>query len=341
MKPFMTSNETSSPRAKLMLCGAGSLGKSFLRLLRDLQDEFNLMAVVTAHHGQLVDAEGIDPSVALNLIEAEGFDTSNTSSIEEIIEAVKPDILVECIPQNMRSGDPALGILKTALDQGIHVVTANKSAIALGYRDLLHRSAKSNVTIGFEATVLDGVPIFSFVEQMKNTSVVAVRGVVNGTSSLVLESLQYDSTRSRGLARAQALGIAEADTVLDLDGWDASAKAALLANVWMNGSLRVFDVVRSGCESLKDADVKAAAEQGRYRLVIEVSKTESGQARATVTPTLLEPGDALYSLTGASGGLQITTDSGQKMVILHNSPGLESAALGLLHDCRRANQAIS
>ena len=217
----------------------------------------------------------------------------------------------------MRSGDPALGILKTALDKGVHVVTANKSAVALGYRDLLHRAAKANVTIGFEATVLDGVPLFSFIEQMKKTEIVSVRGVVNGTSSLVLESLQYGSTRSRGLARAQALGIAEADTVLDLDGWDASAKAALLANVWMNGSLRVFDVVRSGCETLKDEDVKAAAEQGRYRLVIEATRTEAGQAKATVTPTLLEPTDPLYSLTGASGGLQVTTSSGQKMVFLH------------------------
>ena len=241
----MTSENTESRRARIALCGAGSLGRAFLRQLRDLNDEFQLVAVMTAHHGQCVDPEGMDPSLALNLIESEGFDRSLNHELMDIIELCSPDILVECIPQNIRSGDPALAYLRTALDKGISVVSSNKSAIVLGYRDLLHRASKTNTKLRFESTVLDGFPLFSCVDQLNANDITSIRGVLNGTSSLVLESLQFGSTRTRGLARAQALGIAEADSVLDLDGWDAAAKAALLANVWMGGSLRVFDVNRS------------------------------------------------------------------------------------------------
>lgn len=330
----MSSEQVRGGRARIALCGAGSLGRAFLRQLRDLGDEFQLVAVLTAHHGQACDSDGLDPSLMLNLIEAEGLETSLDDDLATILEKSKPTHLVECIPQNIRNGEPALGFLRAALDQGINVVSANKSAIVLGYRDLLHRASKSGAGLRFEATVLDGFPLFSAVKKLGPSEIVSVRGVLNGTSSLVLESLQHGSTRSRGLARAQALGIAEADSVLDLDGWDAAAKAALLANVWMGGALRVFDVVRSGCETVKDEDLKDTIEDGHYRLLAEITKSGEGPIKATVAPTMLEASDPLFSLTGASGGLCIETTAGQKYAFIHGSPGLESAAEGLVRDCR-------
>jgi len=330
----MTSEQVSGGRARIALCGAGSLGRAFLRQLRDLDDEFQLVAVLTAHHGQACDTEGLDPSLVLNLIESEGLDTSLNDDVSTVIEKAKPTHFVECIPQNIRSGEPALGFLRTALDKGVNAVTSNKSAIVLGYRDLLHRASKNKVGICFESTVLDGFPLFSVVESLRRNDIVSVRGVLNGTSSLVLESLQHGNTRSRGLARSQALGIAEADSVLDLDGWDVAAKAALLANVWMGGALRVFDVVRSGCETIKDDELKGSIEQGHFRLLAEISKNSEGQIKATVAPTMIEMSDPLFPLTGASGGVCIETNDGQKYAFLHLSPGLESAAEGLVRDCR-------
>jgi homoserine dehydrogenase len=322
-------------RLRAVLIGAGSLGRAFLRHARDHEAPIDLVGVITAHHGRRLDAEGIDPSLAINLVESEGLGDDAPEQIEAIVDRVRPDVLVECIPQNIRSGEPSLGFLRTALDLGVHVVTANKAAIVLGYRDLQHRAAKAGVQFRFESTVLDGLPIFSTLSHRGAGEVRAVRGVLNATSSLVLESVQLGSTRSRGLARAQALGIAEADSVLDLDGWDAAAKAALLGNVWMGGALRVFDVNRTGCESLKDDHIRELPEEeGHYRLVSEVVFDESGNLRASVAPVILRPGDPFYALRGAAGGLTVEYAGGQTITMLQGTPGLDDAAFGMVEDCR-------
>ena len=316
-----------------MLYGAGSLGRAVLRQLRDHQSPVDLVAVMTAHHGRRMNPDGLDPSLAVNLVESEGLGEEAPKELPELIEAVRPDVLIECIPQNIRSGEPSLGLMRTALDAGVNVVTANKAAVVLGYRDLLHRGARAGARFRFEATLLDGLPLFSTVQHLSGAEISHVRGVVNGTSSLVLESVQHGSTRNRGLARAQAQGIAEGDSVLDLDGWDAAAKAALIANVWMGGALRVFDVTRAGCETLKDDQLRDVPEEGKYRLVVEVNRSDEGVVRASVSPVIIEQGDPLHALKGAAGGITVRTRDGHGFTMLQDNPGLQSAAFAMIQDC--------
>ncbi len=319
-------------RLRTLLIGGGSLGRAFLRRAAPRESPVSLVGIMTAHHGRRLNPEGVDPLEAVANIEADGLGEDGPADVKKAIEFVRPEVVVECVPQNIRSGEPSLTFLRTALDFGAHVITTNKSAIALGYRDLRHRAAKANVTFRFESTVLDGLPIFSWVSRLPpGTKVKRARGVLNGTSSLVLESVQNGSTRSRGLARAQAQGIAESDAILDVDGWDAAAKAALLANVWMGGALRVVDVVREGCELLKDDELRKAAAGARYRLVADIVRTDEGAVRASVKPIPLESSDPLYSLHGSAGGITIETTAGT-MSILQGTHGLEDAAQGVIAD---------
>jgi homoserine dehydrogenase len=276
----------------------------------------------------------LDPAETLHAAEAGELGESGPESFAEQLEAAEVDVVVECIPQNIRSGEPALGHHRAALEAGVHVVTANKTPIALGYRDLRHRAAKGGACFRFEATVLDGLPLFAFVAQLHGQRVVRARGVLNATSSVVLEAVGNGASRSRGLARAQAQGIAEADVVLDLDGWDAAAKAAVLANVWMDGSLRVVDVDRTGCDAVKDQKIKASTEEGGpYRLVATLERGESG-VLAQVAPVALSGDDPFRVLHGAQGGLEVETDLGHRFCFLQRAAGLHDAAGGLLADCR-------
>lgn len=329
------STAANPERLRTLLLGAGSLGRAFLRRLRDKGGPVDIVGIVTAHHGRMVAPEGIDPSLAINLVESDGLGESAPQDFKKLLETSRPQVLVECIPQNIRSGEPSLSFLRLALDMGIHVVTSNKAPIVLGYRDLRHRAAKSGVTFRFEATVLDGLPLFTFMSELRDVRVTSVRGVLNATSSVVLESVQLGSTRSRGLARAQAQGIAEADSVLDLDGWDAAAKVALLANVWMNGVLRVVDVARTGCDSVKDEVIRAAGQAGaHFRLVGEARKNEDGSIKAFVEPMAIDQDDPLFPLKGSAGGIAIETDAGQSFVLLQQSAGIDDAAFGLIQDCK-------
>lgn len=320
-------------RLRTLLVGAGSLGRAFLRRLRDRGGPYEIVGIVTGHHGRRTAPDGLDPSMALNLVESQSLGNEGPDALTEIIEETRPEVMIECVPQNIRSGEPALSFMRMALDAGIHVVTANKAPIVLGYRDLRHRAAKSKAAFRFEATVLDGLPLFSFLAQLRHTGIRRIRGVVNATSSVVLESVALGGTRSRGLARAQAQGIAEADSVLDLDGWDAAAKSALLANVWMGGALRVVDVARTGIDVLKDNEIKRAYEVGaKFRLVAEIERSDDGNIRASVEPVALEGGDPLYGLRGGQGGLVVYTDQGHEHALLQQTHGLDDAAYGLMQD---------
>ena len=335
----VTASPNSPPRA--VLIGAGSLGRAFLRRLRDRGSPINLVGLMTAHHGRLVSREGIDPARALQLIESEGLGESAPAELRKLLDVAQATIVIECIPQNIRSGEPSLSFLRQALDAGVNVVTSNKAPIVLGYRDLRHRAAKSKTQFRFESTVLDGLPIFGAMSYMPDVSATKVRGVLNATSSLVLESVALGASRGRGLARAQAQGIAEADSVLDLDGWDAAAKVALLANVWMGGALRVVDVNRAGCDAVKDEEIREAARRGaRYRLVGELEKHPEGAIQASVRPCLIEVDDPLHGLVGGAGGITVTTDANQTFTWLQSTYGVDDAAFGLIQDCRAIGSGL-
>jgi homoserine dehydrogenase len=327
---------TATARKRLVLFGAGSLGSAFLQALAATPSAGQLVGLVTGHHGHLVVRDGMEPDQASEQLLGAGSERSEgPPDINAILDEAAPDILVECIPQNVRSGEPALSILRAAVDRGIHVVTANKTPIAMGYRDLCYRGSKTGATIRFEATLLDGLPLFAWMAAAGRGPVRRVRGVFNGTSSLVLESVESGSTRSRGLARAQAMGIAEFDPVLDLDGWDSAAKTALVANVWMSGSLRVIDVVRTGCDTLKDSRIIEAAKAGqRVRLISEIERGADGRVRASVEPGFLLPGDPLYALHGGLGGISVETDAGLHFSLLQHASGLDEAAKAMVLDCQ-------
>ena len=156
-------------------------------------------------------------------------------------------VLVETTTLTIADGQPAIGHIDAAIDAGCHVVTANKGPVAFAYRRLRAWPAGAGVSFLFEGVVMDGVPVFNLVrETMPGVTVRGFRGVVNSTTNHILTALESGEAFAPALARMQAEGIAEADASLDVDGWDAAAKAAALANVLMDGELTPHLVHRTG-----------------------------------------------------------------------------------------------
>ncbi|NJK89759.1 MAG: hypothetical protein HC923_10415 [Myxococcales bacterium] len=153
----------------------------------------------------------------------------------------------------------------------------------------------------------------------------------------MLESVALGSTRPRGLARAQARGIAEADSVLDLDGWDSAAKAALLANVWFEGNLRIVDVARVGIEDLKDNHIRETAKDGtQFRQVVSISRGPDDRPVARVEVEPISLADPLHTPMGSLGALHVVLERGLAFTWHQGTSGLDDAALGLLGDLEAA-----
>lgn len=181
---------------------------------------------------------------------------------------------------------------------------------------------------------MDGVPVFNLVrETMPAVRVLGFRGVVNSTTNHILTALEDGEAFAPALARMQAEGIAEADASLDVDGWDAAAKAAALANVLMNAELTPHLVDRTGIGADTAALARDARRRGsRIRLVASGGRDGSGRVVAAVRPVELPPEDLLSVLRGTANALILHTDLLGDVAIHQLGGGLTATAYALLSD---------
>jgi homoserine dehydrogenase len=239
-------------------------------------------------------------------------------------------VVVESTTLQIADGRPARDHVLAAIEAGCHVVTANKGPVAFAYHELKARADEAGLSFLFEGAVMDGVPIFNLVrETMPTVNVLGFRGVINSTTNHILTALEDGEPFEPALARMQADGIAEADASLDVEGWDAAAKAAALANVWLDARITPHDVDRRGigpgCAALA---VAARSRGGRLRLVAAARR---GQ-RASVQPVELPADDLLAGLRGMANALVVETDLLGRIAVTQLDGGLTQTAYALLSD---------
>jgi homoserine dehydrogenase len=129
-----------------------------------------------------------------------------------------------------------------------------------------------------------------------------IEGIVNGTTHKILTAMSEGLTYDEGVRQAQEIGIAETDPTLDVDGWDAAAKIAILSNAIFGTSLTVFDVTRKGIRGVTRDDLRIAEANGQnIKLIARATRTEEG-VRASVGPEPRGIRDALGRLTGDAMG---------------------------------------
>jgi len=339
-------------RGELVLVGFGNVGRRFAtllderreRLLSDFDLDARIVGVSTGRHGATWAPGGIDVQRAIAAVEqghslaaldparapADSFELigrlgTSTADIRVVIETTVLDI---------KEGRPAIDHVRAAIAAGCHVATANKGPAAFAYAELREAADRAGVSFLFEGAVMDGIPIFNMVrETMPVVAVLGFRGVVNATTNHILSALEDGDEFAPALARMQQLGIAEADPSLDVDGWDAAAKAAALANVLMDARLTPHDVDRTGLDSGSAGDARRAAASGRrLRLVASATRTPDGRVEARVAPTELPGADLLAGLRGQANALVLATDLLGEIAICQLDGSLTQTAYALLSD---------
>jgi len=178
--------------------------------------------------------------------------------------------------------------------------------------------------------VMDGVPVFNLVrETLPGVRIRGFRGVVNSTTNHILTALEDGEEFAPALAQVQSEGIAEADPSLDVDGWDAAAKAAALANVFLDARLTPHDVERTGIDADSAPWARASKARG-YRLRLVASAARG--VRPNVRPMELPQDDLLASLRGMANALILDTDTLGEIAIVQLDGGLSHTAYALLSD---------
>lgn len=322
------------------MLGFGHVGRALAKLLmerRSQQLPVTVTAIVTARHGWWVDAQGIDLRRAIEL------EHLPSTGAAPPIAGLPADTVVELTTLDPRTGRPAFDHVLEALRARKHVVTANKGPIALRHRELQGAADAARRELRFEATVADCLPVFDLARAaLPLAEIRRIRGIVSSTTNHILSAAARGVPFAEALAEAQRLGIAEADPSNDLEGWDAAAKAAILADVLMEAAITTADVEREPIDESAARDaVTIAKAGGRLRPLVTIERRarrarahhlRPTEVKASVGPRRLDPLDPLYAVDGWSMALELETDLAGTLVVQLHDPHVEQVAYAVLTD---------
>jgi homoserine dehydrogenase len=341
------------PALQLVLVGAGRVGRRLLTLLDETADrlpfDWTLVGMCSRSRGGWFDPLGIDPRDLdgplgpPELLPGDGMGFLGAALPLTVTGRREGRVVVvETTVLDAARGEPATTHVRLALDAGAHVVTANKGPAAFAWHDLAARAEAADRAFLFESAVMDGVPVFSLIaDALPAVRVSAFRGVVNTTCGYVLAALERGERFADALAEMQRQGIAEADPSLDIDGWDAAAKAAVLANALLDARITPHDVVRRG---IGDLDVEALARgraDGRRLRLVASGRRRGGRVEVEAAPVWLTPEDPLAGVSGLENALYLATDQLGEIGIVQRDGGLTQTAYGLVADLARVSRRLT
>ena len=307
--------------------GLGNVGSQVVRIIEDSADD------LTARIGAPLVLRGVgvrrvadDRGVPIELL---------TNDIDELVSRDDVDVVVEV----MGPVEPARKAILTALEKGKSVVTANKALMAQSTGELAQAAEHAHVDLYFEAAVAGAIPVIRpLTQSLAGDTVLRVAGIVNGTTNYILSEM--DSTGADyadALADASALGYAEADPTADVEGYDAAAKAAILASIAFHTRVTADDVYREGITKVTPADFKAARALGctiKLLSICERLTNDEGQQRisARVYPALVPLTHPLAAVNGAFNAVVVEAEAAGRLMFYGQGAGGAPTASAVMGD---------
>lgn len=306
---------------RLAVTGFGNVGQGLASLLvkrgREYEQRYGLRLLltgVTDRRGGTADPAGLDPDAVLRAKRVRGSIVGHERGVEGLagaafLDAAGADILIEAASTNFEDAEPGWSYIREAIDREMDVVLASKGSLALHWQELFDRARGAGRSVLFSATVGAPVPSLQMADRvLVGTTVHNFDGILNGTTHQILTSMSEGATYAEGVRRAQEMGIAETDPTLDVDGWDAAAKVAIVANVVFGSALGLRDVRREGIRGVTPDDLAAAHDAGDTIKLIASARREGDSVRLMVRPQRVPRDHPLGRLRRDAMGIVFATD---------------------------------
>ncbi|KAB8334533.1 homoserine dehydrogenase [Scytonema tolypothrichoides VB-61278] len=282
---------------KLGILGLGTVGTGTVQLLQNSGFRHPLLQEVEIYR---VGVRSLDKPRAVTLPQ-----TVVTTDLEAIVIDPKVDIVVEV----MGGLEPARSLILKAIQNGKHVVTANKAAISRFGDEIFSAANEAGVYVMLEAAVGGGIPVIQPLKQSLSVNRIhTITGIINGTTNYILSRMQTEGSNfSDVLADAQELGYAEADPTADVDGLDAADKIAILASLAFGGRIKLEDVYCEGIRQVSKTDIAYAEKLGFVIKLLAIGKrmTSSPPISIRVHPTLVPKAHPLASINGVNNAILV------------------------------------
>ena len=230
-----------------------------------------------------------------------------TTNVDDILRDPEIDIVVELIG-GIR---PAKDFILKAINNHKHVVTANKALLANEGNEIFTFAHKRSVEIGFEASVAGGIPIIKVIrEGLVADRIRAVYGIINGTSNYILTKMTEENVEfSEALKEAQALGYAEDDPTLDIEGIDSAHKLSILACLSYGIPISYEDIYTEGILRITPRDIGFASELGYKVKLLAIAKESDSKIELRVHPTMLPKEYLISKVDGPFNAIYVEGDA--------------------------------
>ncbi|MDX2530685.1 homoserine dehydrogenase [Streptomyces europaeiscabiei] len=310
---------------KVALLGCGVVGSEVARIMTTHADDLAArigapveLAGVAVRRPSRV-REGIDPALV-------------TTDATALVKRGDIDVVVEVIG----GIEPARSLITTAFEHGASVVSANKALLAQDGAALHAVAGDHDADLYYEAAVAGAIPLIRPLrESLAGDKINRVMGIVNGTTNFILDKM--DSTGAgyqEALDEATALGYAEADPTADIEGFDAAAKAAILAGIAFHSRVRLDDVYREGMTEVTAADFASARNMGCTIKLLAICEraADGGSVTARVHPAMIPLTHPLASVRGAYNAVFVESDAAGQLMFYGPGAGGAPTASAVLGD---------
>ena len=317
---------------KVGLFGFGTIGTGVVKLLaqNSLLLEDKLGARLTLKRVADLDIT-TDRGIALS----PGVLTDNA---HEVLEDPEIDIVIELIG----GYEPARSFVLKAIENGKHIVTANKALLAVHGGEIYAAAARKGVEVLYEAAVGGGIPVLSAIKgNMAANNFTTVLGILNGTCNYILTKMtQEGADFAEVLKKAQELGYAEADPTFDIEGIDTAHKLCILLSLCFGTRVDFKDIHTEGISSISAIDINFARDFGYKIKLLAIGKRDGDRIEARVHPTMIPVNYPLADVDGAFNAIRLTGDFVGPVMLYGRGAGMDPTASAVVGDVMEISRNI-
>ena len=259
-------------KIKIGLIGLGTVGSGVFKTLQNFKN-VEVVKIAVHNKNKKRNIEGLDESI----ITDDAYEVVNNPEIQIVAELVG-------------GINPAFDLIKTAIKNGKHIVTANKELLAKHGEELINFAEENNKVVLYEAAIAGGIPLIMPIKTiLAGNKITKIKAILNGTTNYILTKMDVQgASYTDVLKEAQELGYAEADPTGDVEGFDAAYKITTLATIAFGKRIKIENVYREGITKISPDDMKAANEMGyKIKLIASAELNEDSKADVRVHPMLV------------------------------------------------------
>lgn len=272
MQKYAIIDTMENKKIKIGLIGLGTVGSGVFKTLQNFKN-VEVVKIAVHNKNKKRNIDGLDESI----ITDDAYEVVNNPEIQIVAELVG-------------GINPAFDLIKTAIKNGKHIVTANKELLAKHGEELFNFAEENNKVVLYEAAIAGGIPLIMPIKTiLAGNKITKIKAILNGTTNYILTKMDVQgASYTDVLKEAQELGYAETDPTGDVEGFDAAYKITTLATIAFGKRIKIENVYREGITKISPDDMKAANEMGyKIKLIASAELNEDSKADVRVHPMLV------------------------------------------------------